>query len=73
MEQIIYIKMDLALNSLQRLICHKTQQTKQTYTVCLTMTKKSSGHLPIVGGGENKGISAKLNAYILILDLNSGC
>ena len=26
-EQIIYIKMDLALNSLQRLICHKTHQT----------------------------------------------
>ena len=24
----IYIKMDLALNNLQRLICHKTQQTK---------------------------------------------
>ena len=28
MELIIYIKMDLALNNLQRLICHKTQQTK---------------------------------------------
>ena len=27
-EQIIYIKIDLALNNLQRLICHKTQQTK---------------------------------------------
>ena len=27
-EQIIYIKMDLALNNRQRLICHKTQQTK---------------------------------------------
>ena len=27
-EQILYIKMDLALNNLQRLICHKTQQTK---------------------------------------------
>ena len=27
-EQIIYIKMDLALNNLQRLICHKTQQAK---------------------------------------------
>ena len=26
-EQIIYIKMDLVLNNLQRLICHKTQQT----------------------------------------------
>ena len=25
---IIYIKMDLALNSLQRLVCHKTQTTK---------------------------------------------
>ena len=29
-ERIIYIKMDLALNNLQRLICHKTKQTKQT-------------------------------------------
>ena len=28
-EQIIYMKMDLALNNLQRLICHKTQQTNQ--------------------------------------------
>ena len=31
-EQIIYIKMDLALNNLQRLICHKTQQTKPNQT-----------------------------------------
>ena len=29
MEQIIYIKKDLALNNLKRLICHKTKQTKQ--------------------------------------------
>ena len=29
---IIYIKMDLALNNLQRLICHKTQQTKPNQT-----------------------------------------
>ena len=28
-EQIIYIKMDSALNNLQRLICHKTKQTNQ--------------------------------------------
>ena len=28
MELIIYIKMELALNNLQRLICHKTQQAK---------------------------------------------
>ena len=38
-EQIIYIKMDLALNSLQRLICHKTKQTKPNQTnyiiICL--------------------------------------
>ena len=27
-ELIIYIKMDLVLNNLQRLICHKTKQTK---------------------------------------------
>ena len=32
-EQIIYIKMDLALNNLQRLICHKTQQTKPNQTL----------------------------------------
>ena len=32
-EQIIYIKMDLALNNLQRLICHKTQQTKPNQTI----------------------------------------
>ena len=31
-EQIIYIKMDLALNNLQRLICHKTHQTKPNQT-----------------------------------------
>ena len=30
MELVIYIKMDLVLNNLQRLICHKTQQTKPT-------------------------------------------
>ena len=35
MEQIIYIKMDLALNNLQRLICHKTQQTKPNQTISL--------------------------------------
>ena len=28
MELVIYIKMVLALNNLQRLICHKTHQTK---------------------------------------------
>ena len=27
MEQVIHIKMDLALNNVQRLIYHKTQQT----------------------------------------------
>ena len=31
-EQIIYIKMDLALNNLQRLICHKTQKNKPNQT-----------------------------------------
>ena len=29
MQLIICLKMDLALNNLQRLICHKTQQTKK--------------------------------------------
>ncbi len=28
----MFIKMDLALNNLQRLICHKTQQTKPNQT-----------------------------------------
>ena len=28
MEEIIYIRMDLALNNLQRLICQQTKQTK---------------------------------------------
>ena len=31
-ELIIFIKMDLALNNLQRLICHKTQTTNQSPT-----------------------------------------
>ena len=36
-EQIINLKMDLALNILQRLICHKTQPTNQmsSYSTCL--------------------------------------
>ena len=39
MEQIIYIKMDLALKNLQRLKCHKTQQTKPNH---LTARERSS-------------------------------
>ena len=35
MEQIIYIKMDLVLNNLQRLIYHKTQQTKPSLLLSL--------------------------------------
>ena len=31
MEQIIYIKIDLVLNNLKRLIYHKTQQIKPIY------------------------------------------
>ena len=34
-EQIIYIKMDLALKNLQRLICHKTKQTKPNIYICI--------------------------------------
>ena len=37
MEQIIYIKMDLALNNQQRLMCHKT---KQTFTLFFNGFKK---------------------------------
>ena len=33
LELIIYIKMDLALNKLQRLICHKTQPTNHDIKV----------------------------------------
>ena len=32
-ELIIYIKMDLELNNLQKLICHKTQPTKQRSSI----------------------------------------
>ena len=34
MELIILMKMDLALNNLQRLICHKTQPTNQPIDEC---------------------------------------
>ena len=32
-ELIICIKMDLALNNLHRLICHKTQPTNQSFSI----------------------------------------
>ena len=35
--------MDLALNNLQRLICHKTQRTNQYSTIC-TVKRKSTNH-----------------------------
>ena len=35
MEPVIHIKMDLALNNQQGLICHKTQQTIQTNQVSM--------------------------------------
>ena len=34
--------MDLALNNLQRLICHKTQPTKQTKVFRVSLIKNSS-------------------------------
>ena len=37
-ELIIYIKMDLALNNLQRLICHKTQPTNHLKNELLKLT-----------------------------------
>ena len=43
-------KMDLALNNLQRLICHKTQQTKQNKTNQIPIWKL--GNIPI----KNKSI-----------------
>ena len=46
----IYIKMDLALNNLQRLICHKTQQTKQN---------------PIVNDRRNEAKEKEMRASIL--------
>ena len=43
-ELISYIKMDLALNNLQRLICHKTQQTNQPSFIdyCINLTWKNN-------------------------------
>ena len=39
MELIIYIKMDLALNNQQRLICHKTQPTNlNNYILAFSMS-----------------------------------
>ena len=38
---IIYIKMDLALNNLERLICHKTQPTFNCFEVLLYNTYNS--------------------------------
>ena len=39
-------KMDLALNNLQRLICHKTQQTKPNHKKSLThISQKYHSHL----------------------------
>ena len=46
-ELIICLNMDLALNNLQRLICHKTQPTKSGAT-----TPGQSGH----GSDGNKGV-----------------
>ena len=40
MELVIHIKMYLALNNLQKLICHKTQQTKPKMTECSWSCKK---------------------------------
>ena len=36
---IIYIKMDLALNNLQRLICHKIQPTNQPLILLVIVYK----------------------------------
>ena len=40
-EQVLYIKMDLALNNLQRLICHKTKQTKPITQKSTEFTKST--------------------------------
>ena len=50
--------MDLALNNLQRLICHKTQTTKQ-------LTKENDGEG--VGGGERFNFELTISFYEIIL------
>ena len=43
-ELIIYIKIDLALNIQQKLICHKTKQAKPNITHLLNNTLYSAKH-----------------------------
>ena len=37
--------MDLALNNLQRLICHKTQQTKPNQTISFFLLKRKQWNI----------------------------
>ena len=44
-ELIIYIKMDLALNNLQRLICHKTQPTQPSTKIKRKLKKSAKNSM----------------------------
>ena len=58
-EQIICIKMDLALNNLQRLICHKTKQTKPNQSTSLS-SQTTRYCLVNVEGDRQKYFDVKL-------------
>ena len=47
-ELLICLKMDLALNNLQRLICHKIQPTNQPTNDCFTDWENLSIHRKII-------------------------
>ena len=73
-EQIISIKMDLALHNLQRLIWHKTQQTKPNLIIYYDKFKTSSlvinndSRLPSIGVLQKK---KKQTLYINLVSLVS--
>ena len=45
MELVIHIKMDLALNNQERLIYHKTQQSKPNQTIFMSVSRLSFMYL----------------------------
>ena len=47
--------MDLALNNLQRLICHKTQQTNQLFFILLTATEVCRCSIAVIVLGNGLG------------------
>ena len=72
-ELIIYINMDLVLNNLQRLICHKSQPTNQPTTQICTnntdtrnLTKKKEQNKKT--NKKNKNLKKKSNSIFYQLD-----